>query len=298
MSLQIGALVLRNFVIVAAIASGVLYAQTTSSSPIQELSSDESAENTVDPASLIPDLPSLPKAEATLVGGTIQSLDRVRDELTIRVFGGGQMKTLFDPRTHVFRDGKPASTGDLKTGERIYVDTILADGQVFARNIRVTGSSPAGEGQGVVLSYRSDNGLLVVSDLLAPGPMKLHVAPSSKILRNGQQATTNELVPGTLITVKFEPQPGGRSLAREISILITPGTQFTFSGRVTFLDLRSGLLVVTSTADHKPYEIHFDPSVLQVGQDLQEGAEVTVLARYDGNQYVARGLTVGPNPAK
>jgi hypothetical protein len=310
-------LTFRSCVIIAVIASGVAYGQSAASPSIQELSpnhasADEknadqtgatrpdegSAENFVDPASLIPDLASLPKAKASLIGGTIGHLNRVQDEMTISVFGGGHIKALFDPRTHVTRNGKPISTEDLKTGERVYVDTILENGQIFARNIRVSGSNPEGEGQGVVLSYLAENGVLLVRDLLSPKPMKLHVTSSSKILRNGQPASARDLTPGTLLDLKFEPQPHGESLAREISILITPGTQFTFAGRVSFLDLRSGLLVVTSAADHKNYEIHFDPSQLQVSQNLHEGAAVTVVTRYDGNQYVARGLTVESDSAK
>jgi hypothetical protein len=312
-----GALAIRKYVIIAVILGGVAWGQSTSSPSIQELSpnqvsadegsgdqpgttqpAENGAENVVDPASLIPDLPSLPKAKASLIGGNIGHLDRVRDELTIRVFGGGHVKTLFDPRTHVLRDGKPISTEDLKPGERVYVDTILVNGQIFARNIRVSGSNPQGQGQGVVLSYHPENGDLLVRDLLSPKPMKLRVNSSSKILRNGQQASTRDLVPGTLLALRFEPEPHGESVAREISILITPGTQFTFSGRVSFLDLRTGLLVVTSSADHKPYEIHFDPSALQLNPNLHEGSEVTVLTRYDGNQYVARGLTVESNSPK
>jgi hypothetical protein len=310
------ALGIRYLLIYAVISVGVAYGQTSPSVPIQSLSPSEpaatnqtnpdqpgapeaeGAENTVDPASLIPDLPKLPPAEASLIGGTIGRLDRVQDQLTIDVFGGGRIKTLFDPRTRVFRDGKPASTADLKTGERIYVDTILAKGNVFARNIRISGASAEGESQGVVVSYRQDDGTLLVRDLLAPGPMRLRVTSASRILHNGQHVTTGDLAPGTLVALKFEPEPGGRSIAREISILITPGTQFSFSGQVIFLDLRNGLLVVNSSADHKNHEIHFDPNTLQVSQGLHEGAQVTVLTRYDGNQYVARGLTVEPNPIK
>lgn len=320
MKSQMAALAFRSYLIIAVIVGGVAFGQSaTQSGPahsIQELSTNptsvdegngdqpgaiteaKGSENFVDPASLIPDLPSLAKTKASLIGGSIGHLDRVRDELTVRVFGGGRVKALFDPRTHVTRDGKTILTEDLKTGERVYVDTILENGQIFARNIRVGGSNPEGTGQGVVLSYRAEDGALVVRDLLSPGPMKLRVTSSSKILRNGQEASTRDLTPGTLLDLKFEPQPHGESVAREISILITPGTQFSFSGRVTFLDLRTGLLVVTSSADHKNYEIHFDPSRLQIGQNLHEGTAVTVLTTYDGNQYVARGLTVESDSGK
>src|SRR5579859_5951279 len=70
----------------------------------------------MDPASLLPDLPTLPKAKATLVGGTVAKMDRVRDQLTVQVLGGGKMKVAFDTRTQIFHDGTEAAASDLHTG--------------------------------------------------------------------------------------------------------------------------------------------------------------------------------------
>ena len=84
-------------------------------------------ENAIDPASLIPDLPPLPSAKATLVGGTIQKLDRVQDRVTLELFGGGKTTVFFDGRTNVYRDGQPSSLAALKPGERVYLDTILSE---------------------------------------------------------------------------------------------------------------------------------------------------------------------------
>src|SRR4051812_37430222 len=64
--------------------------------------SDEGA-IAVDPATLLPDLPPVPKADATLVGGTIDRIDSVRDKITVRLFGGGKQSVLFDPRTRIYR---------------------------------------------------------------------------------------------------------------------------------------------------------------------------------------------------
>jgi hypothetical protein len=262
--------------------------------PIQPAEkSDNTPDITLDPASLIPDLPAIPSAtKPTLVGGTIEHIDPVQDEITIRVFGGGKMKAWFDPRTNISRDGKPESIEGLKTGQRIYADTILLNGTVFARNIRLSGSSSLGQCQGVVVAYRADRNVLELRDLLSPAPMKLRLASSTRITRANQTASANDLAPGTLVSVSFLPQPGNRPLAQQVNILITPGTEFTFVGQVTALDLHLGLLVVTSTAEHRMYEIHFDPATLSVSSDLREGAEVSVLARYDGSRYVARELTV------
>lgn len=257
---------------------------------------DATSDITLDPASLVPDLPPIPSTNATLVGGTIDHIDPVQDEITIRIFGGGKVKALFDPRTNVSRAGKKASIEELKTGQRIYADTILLNGEVFARNIRLSGSSSLGASQGVVIAYRSDKNVLVVRDLLSPAPMNLRLTPGTRITRGDKGASTSDLSPGTIVSVNFLPDPGNRPVAQQVTILITPGTEFNFTGRVTTLDLHVGLLVVTST-DRRMYEIYFNPAAIPISPDLREGAEVTVLARYDGNRYVARGLTVKKNPA-
>ena len=265
--------------------------------PIQPAPSEKTPDITLDPASLVPDLPPVPAAKAALIGGTIEHIDPVQDEITIRVFGGGKMKTMFDPRTNISRDGKPESAEGLKTGQRIYADTILLNGTVFARNIRLTGSSSLGECQGMVVAYRGNKNALELRDSLSPAPTSLQLTPGTRITRGNQAASTDDLVPGTLVSVNFLPEPGNRPIARQVNILIKPGTEFTFTGLVTALDLHLGLLVVTSTADHRMYEVHFDPATLPISPDLREGAEVTVLTRYERNEYVAHGLTVKKNAA-
>src|ERR1700756_5710279 len=77
-------------------------ALTPSSKSIQPV--DESVDVTLDPASLLPALPELPRSKPSLIGGTIDKLDRVRDQITVRVFGGGKMKIAFDPRTHIYQN--------------------------------------------------------------------------------------------------------------------------------------------------------------------------------------------------
>ena len=245
---------------------------------------------TLDPAMLLPELPPLPAAKATVVGGVIAKLDRVQDQLTIQVFGGSSLNTLFDPRTRIYRNGKPASLADLKRGERIYADTILVGGRVFARNIRLSGAGSEGHIQGVVISYRGDTGVLILRDALSPDPLQLRLTSSTGITHGDQPASIRDLVTGTLVAVQFQ-NDSGRTTARQVSVLIAPGTEFTFTGRVTSLDLHKGLLVVTSSIDHKTYEIDFDPSAPPTS-DLREGADVTVLARYGDNRYIARGVTV------
>jgi len=265
-------------------------APTPSNDSIQPL--EESADTALDPASLLPDLPSLRPAKASLIGGTIDKLDRVRDQITVQVFGGGKMKIAFDTRTHIYHNGAQASTSDLHRGDRIYVDTILDGSTVFAKNIRLKSVTSAGESQGVVVSYRGDKGELVVRDMLSPRPLKIRVTQQTRLLHGDHSAPATELAPGTLVAVKFGPQQDGSDVAREVLVLAVPGARFTFVGIVTAVDLRLGLLVLTSTIDHKTYEISLDPSLATVDDSLRPGTDVTVLSRFDGSRYVARSVTV------
>src|SRR5437588_3394521 len=129
--------------------------------------SPEAPEIAMDPTSLLPDLPPLSPSKATLIGGTIDRIDRVQDKLTVHVFGGDKMNIVFDPRTRIYRDGAPASAADLHKGDRVYVDTALEGNTVFARNIRLKTGAPVGDSQGIIVSYRSERGELTVRDALS-----------------------------------------------------------------------------------------------------------------------------------
>ncbi len=264
---------------------------TTVSTPsVQPVTSKP--EMALDPASLLPDLPPLPPAKASLIGGTIGKLDRVRDEITVQVFGGGKMKIAFDPRTRIYDDGNQASVSALQKGDRVYVDTILDGSTVFARVIRLKTTGSSGESQGVVTSYRADKGELEIRDSLSPRVLKIRISPQTKVMHGDRQVSASDLVPGTLVAIKFGPQRGGGDVAEELSVLAVPGSSFTFAGRVVSLDLSQGLLVLDSSTDHKTYEIHFDPSQLALSDKLRESSDVTVVTQYDGSQYKAQTLTV------
>ena len=251
----------------------------------------ETSDVVIDPASLLPDLPKLPNAKASLIGGTVGRLDRVRDQITVQVFGGGKMKISFDPRTHIYHDGAEASLADLHQGDRVYIETILDGSNVFARAIRLKTSTSAGESQGIITSYRADKGELQLRDALSPQEVKIRVTSQTRIVEGDHAASSSKLAPGTLVAIKFGPRQNGDEVAREVSVLAIPGASFTFAGQVTAIDLRLGLLVLASSTDHKTYEIYLDPSV-GVDDNLRPSANVTVLTRFQGNRYVARSITV------
>jgi len=258
--------------------------------PNPEEKADENA-IVADPASLIPDLPPVPPNKATLIGGTLEKLDRVRDEMTVRVFGGGRVRALFDPRTRVYRGQKQVTIADLKQGEKVYLDTILDGEDVFARNIRLIPVARSGQSQGILLKYNKDE--LTIRDGISPSAVKIRVTPSTKFIFEGRPIAASRLREGSLISVDFAAEGNGHSTAREISILALPGARYTFVGQVVHIDLRSGLLVLNSSIDHKTYEIHLNPQATP-DDNLQAGANVTITANFEDSHYVARSVTVNP----
>ncbi|MGA9208116.1 MAG: hypothetical protein WB347_09975, partial [Terriglobales bacterium] len=82
------------------------------------------------------------------------------------------------------------------------------------------------------------------------------------------------------------------AMVRQISILASPGTAFVFAGRLEYLDLRRGLLVVVDPRDNKSYEVNFDSTVRGLTRDIREGADVTVHADFDGSRYTAQSITL------
>src|SRR5712691_7446980 len=174
-----------------AAASAMVSPAESSIKPVPAAEPDPSTEADIvaDPASLLPDLPPVPRAKATLIGGTVERLDRVRDRVTVRIFGGGRMNVLFDPRTRVYRGTAQATIADLKVGERVYLDTILDGDTVFARSVRLKTTPALGESQGVVVKYRSDRGELTVRDSISPQPVRVRLNSSTRFLR-GDRAVT------------------------------------------------------------------------------------------------------------
>ena len=239
-----------------------------------------------------------PHGQTTLVGGTIRLLDHVRDQVTVRVFGGRDMVVLFDDRTHFYRDGVAASPGDLQIGERVYLDTAMAGSGIFARSIRILTQSANGQSNGQVQSYDAASGDLVLRDVLAPEPANFRLAPDATVLRDGKPASPSELRPGSLVSLKFSPSAKGPGLVREISILAGPGGTFVFAGRVSHLDLHIGLLVLVDPRDSKSYDIHFDPALTGVEDRLHEGGDVIVTTTFDGANYTASSIVVNAAPAK
>jgi hypothetical protein len=290
---------LLGLVIVVAVA----YAQDSTSSArlvannaAHEATSADVASPVARPAKgsalTLQEVPPLPAGKATLLGGTIQTVDHVRDRLVLKVFGGSRTAVLFDERTRVFRDGKNASLDDLRNGERAYVDTTLDGTDIFARNIRIAAQAATGQSSGQIVDFQPGKGELLVRDTISPEPVKMRLASNAVILQQGRVAPPSELQPGTLVNVTFLPGNGEVPNVQQISILATPGTAFVFSGRIEHLDLHRGLLVLVDPRDNKSYEVHFDPAARGLTRNLKQGDDVTVQANFDGTRYQSRDIAV------
>jgi len=242
-------------------------------------------------STLLPELPKVPTGNPSVVGGTIASLDRVRDQLVVRVFGSKQtLKIMFDERSQVFRDGKPISVRELRPSERVSLETVVDKTGIFAKSIHVRSTSSEAECRGQILGFDQGTGELTVRDPLSPRPVKLKVG-STTTISGGQVA---DLKAGTLITATFSPDTTGHRIARQLAILATPGASFTFAGNIAYLDMRAGLLVVTDPRDNKSYDITFSPNRIPESRQLREGSDVTVTADFDGSRYVARDIALTP----
>ncbi|PYX09164.1 MAG: hypothetical protein DMG88_07665 [Acidobacteria bacterium] len=237
------------------------------------------------------DLPPLPRAKISLLGGTITRLDRVQDHLTIQPFGAKQkMNVAFDVRTRFFRDGQPSTQRDVKVGQRVYLDTMLNGTTIFAKSIWIDSNTAAGSGRGQILSYDPQHGVLTLRDELSAQPIRFNLGPDTLVRQGSQTRSVADLKPGALISLTFGPEQGGRGAVLEVSILAQPGTQFSFFGRITYMDLSRKLIAVANESDNTTYEIYLESLPPGSLRDARQGAEVTVSAVFDGKHYVARSI--------
>ncbi len=224
---------MRRCAVYLLVLGSLAYAQAAAT--LSAFAANEAASEAVQPtvksdAGALSDLPALPAGKATLLGGTISTVDHLRDRMVLQIFGGRRTVVTFDDRTHVYRDGKAASLDDLKSGERVYADTVLDGTKIFARNVRVATGSALGQSSGQVVSFDPANGELAFRDTISLIPWRMRLTHDTVILRGDRPALPAELCPGTLVTVAFLTGGDGRAMVRQISILASPGTAFVFAG--------------------------------------------------------------------
>lgn len=252
------------------------------------------------PGASLPDvtkMPPAPKGASTIFGGEIADLDPVRDQLTLRVYGERPMKILFDERTQVYRDGKRIPLRDLSLAGHASVETTLDGSRLFALSIHVMSKAAPGEYEGRILSYSDGSGELSLVSDLSSEPLKVLIQKNTQIIGEGQSKLANgdygagDLVKGTLVSIQFNGAgKGGIANASEVRILAVPGASFTFRGRISSLDERSGRLVLLDSRYSRSYAIFFNASSLPSAQALHLEDEVRVVANYDGVHYVASNI--------
>lgn len=241
--------------------------------------------------------PPLPKGTVTLVGGTVRSIDHIRDHMTVMPFGGKPMKMVFDERTHIYRDGIETTFMGINKGDRVYVDTQLdpSKGNVFARNVHVVSQTNAADARGQIVAVRG--GTITLQDQLSGQPVTFQLDSSTKVTRakgtaSTGAASTADLVPGALVAVQFSSNQANRRVLREVSLLAKPGDYFRFFGQVTHLDLSRGLMAVRNLADDQTYEIAFNPEATPATSSLRVGTQVVVNASFTGSGYRAYDVSV------
>ena len=246
------------------------------------------------------DPPPSPSGTTTLVGGIIRDVDRIRNRMVVKVFGGGRWTVAFDERTHIFRNGAETTQLALKKGERVYVDTMLDKNNhdIFARNIRVGVAAPPADASGQITGVDTAHGEVSLRDNINSVPVHFGVDNDTRINNGNTPIALKDLKPGALVHVKFSAQNGYRGIAREITVIAMPGAAFTFSGKLIYLDIHRGVLAVQNI-DGKTYDIHFSPKQTREANNLAVGTPVKIVAVFEGSQYTAQSVTVnGSTEAK
>jgi len=240
------------------------------------------------------DPPPLPEGITTLAGGVISGVDRVRNHMTIKVFGGGKWTVAFDERTHIFRNGAETTWAALKKGERVYVDTMLDSDHhgILARNIRVGVAELPADAEGQVVEVDARRGTVDLRDRINASTVHFAIDKDTRIVQGGHAGGLQDVQQGSLVHVSFAPRSANRGLAREIAIIATPGSAFTFLGKVTYLDMHRGLLAIQNATDERNYEIHFVSSQIADARKLAVGMQVKIVALFEATQYRAQAVTL------
>jgi hypothetical protein len=256
-----------------------------------EKPSNSAAERERSGADPLLDLPPLPRAKMTVVGGTVAKIDKVRGRLVLRPFGSKEeMPIVFDMRTNITHNGQPTSVKDIRPGSRVYADTMLNGDRVFARSIRVESVPSEGDARGQVIAYDANHGVLSLREQVSPDPVKLTVTPNTQVEISKRPATIADIHPGALVVVNFVPGVGRLGEAQQIRVLANPGESFKFVGKITFVDMRAKRFAIANQSDNETYDINLGPQASQAARNLREGREAIVSAVFNGQSYEAQNI--------
>jgi len=234
----------------------------------------------------------LPKGTVSLIGGTVENFDRIRNRMKVKIIGGKSVTVSFDERTSFSRDGQLVTYEKIKKGDRVYVDTMLNRDRVFARNVRIQSQLGNVDARGQILAYDPQNGEMTLRDDLSSESVSLHVVNTTTVRAPDGPARLSDLVPGALVAVVFFPVQGQLGQVKEITVLARPGSIVLFAGKVTHIDISVGTFSVANTTDNKTYDISFDPASTPGLANLTVGSDVTVRATFSGKKYLAQEVQI------
>ena len=240
------------------------------------------------------DVPPVPKGKTTLIGGNVTKIDTIRNRMQVQPFGDNKtLKVSFDERTRVFREGRETTQASIHKGDRVYLDTMLDGPRVFARNIRVANlNAPSFDTTGQIVGYEPGKNRMDVVDQVTHTSFAFTLSPQTVIKRrDGSAGTAADLRPQALVAVHFAPGSERRGTAREVEVLALPGDNFTFAGKLTYVDLRGNLIALENQTDSKIYDLNFDPRIADRNR-LHVGTDVTVTATFTGKGYQAEKIEV------
>lgn len=257
-----------------------------------QLPQSDALSREANPGDPLLDVPPLPKGKVTMEGGLVTKIDPIRNHLTLNPFGAKEkMKIAFDERTHFYRDGRETTQAAIHQGDRVYVDTTLDGPRVFARNIHIISQRSVADVTGQVVAFNSSAKRVILRDRLSGSDISMGVTPETRVNNlQGQPEAQSQIAPGTIVSVHFVPG-SHTSTADEIRILARLGQVFTFSGKITNVDLRNGMMAVNNQSDNEIYDIAFDPKDDGNLNQLRMGALVTVKASFTGQGYKAESVT-------
>jgi YD repeat-containing protein len=244
------------------------------------------------------DLPPIPRGKSTVMGGEIRSVDPVRDQFTLKVFGGHPVKILFDERTQVYENGKRVDLLDLHPAAHASIETTLDGTKIFALRIHTLTELPEGETRGRVQSYNAHTGELTIDAAQSKQGITLKVPADVSVKNVSQMAGTSrpgslsDITRGSLIDVTFRSSSSGHGEASHIDVLATPGASFVFSGSLTSVNSHAGRMVLVDSDDGQTYQIAYDPSHFHISHDLHQGSHVKISTTFDGSKYVASEITM------
>ncbi len=105
------------------------------------------------PSAVQPSFPSTPPGRTTVIGGRIEKVDCVQDQIRLKVSGARAITISFDERTQVYQDGTKISVLHLHPADHASIETTLDGTAIFAVRIHILTNPTNGRIRGQVISY-------------------------------------------------------------------------------------------------------------------------------------------------